>query len=157
MIVFELICPKYHRFEGWFASADDFSRQKGCGLLSCPTCGHTGIEKLPTAKIRKAEAEPAAPTTNSVPSSQQAPARPGVPTLHAAHMDPVKLSALLDHIIANTENVGAGFAAEARRIHNEDAPRRDIRGTATREETEELIEEGVPIMPLPIPPRGDWH
>ena len=57
MIVFELICPKYHRFEGWFASPEDFDGQKRRGLLSCPSCGRSEIEKLPTAKIRTTGSE----------------------------------------------------------------------------------------------------
>lgn len=142
MIVFELICPNHHRFEGWFASAEDFGDQKAGGLLSCPACGHSHIEKLPTAKIRKPEQQtPVAPQ----------PAQPPVPR------QPASLGELIDFILANTEDVGADFPEEARRIHNSEAPHRNIRGTATRQETEELLEEGVPVMPLPIPPQADWH
>ncbi len=65
MIVFELICPDRHRFEGWFASSDDFESQKSRGLLSCPVCSDSSIEKLLTAKIGKPEAEPAGETRKS--------------------------------------------------------------------------------------------
>ena len=57
----------------------------------------------------------------------------------------------------NTENVGAEFPAEARRIHYRETPYRSIRGVASRAQTEELLEEGIQVMSLPIPPRGDWH
>ena len=57
MIVFELICAHRHRFEGWFASAEDFEGQKARGLLACPACGDSSIEKLLTAKIGKPEPE----------------------------------------------------------------------------------------------------
>ena len=145
MIVFELICPEHHRFEGWFASAGDFDGQKQRGLLSCPNCGHAGIEKLLTSKIRKME-QPLAP---AVPSKTK--------SLPVAAPSQVTLNEFIDHVLKNSEDVGTQFAAEARRIHREEAPVRSIRGVASREETEELLEEGVPVMPLPIPPQGDWH
>ncbi|TMH36597.1 MAG: DUF1178 family protein, partial [Betaproteobacteria bacterium] len=65
MIVFELICADRHRFEGWFASAGDFEGQKARGLLSCPVCSDSSIEKLLTAKIGRPEAEP--PRENAQP------------------------------------------------------------------------------------------
>ncbi len=147
MIVFELICPKDHRFEGWFSSAEDFDGQQGRGLLSCPSCGHAGIRKLPTAKIRRSEHEPA---TQSVGRG-----RPG--QMPVATMPQVTLSQLIDYVMANTEDVGQNFATEARRIFREEAPHRNIRGVASLEETEALVDEGVPVMPLPLPPKGDMH
>ena len=146
MIVFELICPEQHRFEGWFASAGDFDSQKARGLLSCPSCGNSDIEKLLTAKIGSAE-------------STEAPARPhrkknSLPV--PAHTT-IKLHEFIAQVLKNTENVGPKFAEEARRMHYAEAPERAIRGTASRQETEELLDEGIPVMPLPIPPQGDWH
>ena len=145
MIVFELICRKHHRFEGWFASADDFDGQKDRGLLSCPACGGSEIEKLPTAKIRTtvAEAPPAA-------SEEQVP----VP---ATAVPSANLQELIDYVLMNTENVGTKFASEARRIHHHEVAYRNIRGTASRQETEELLEEGIPVVTLPIPSQNDWH
>ena len=145
MIVFELICPKQHRFEGWFASAGDFDGQKDRGLLSCPSCGRAEIEKLPTAKIR---------TTG--PEALPAVAEQQVPAPHGGH-PPANLQELIDYVLMNTENVGRKFATEARRIHQHEVPYRNIRGTASRQETEELLEEGIPVMALPIPSQNDWH
>ena len=150
MIVFELICPKHHRFEGWFSSAGDFDGQKTRGLLSCPVCAHSGIEKLPTAKIGKPEGRSIA--ADRVEEAAPAPALPA-----SGGIDPQKLNAMIDYVLANTENVGAEFPAEARKIHYAESPYRSIRGTATREETEKLLEEGIQVATLPIPPRGDWH
>ena len=70
---------------------------------------------------------------------------------------PRKLHEMIDYILLNTENVGENFPAEARRIHHREVPQRNIRGVATGEETRELLEEGIAVMPLPIPPRKDWH
>lgn len=145
MIVFELICPDHHRFEGWFASSGDFDGQKSRGLLACPSCGRTDIEKLPTAKIGSTAPEvlPAVREESApVPSAQASPAR---------------LQELIDYVLMNTDNVGKEFAAEARRIHQHEVPYRGIRGTASRQETEELLEEGIPVMALPIPSQNDWH
>jgi len=142
MIVFELICPDRHRFEGWFASSEDFESQKSRGLLSCPVCSGSSIQKLLTAKIGKPEAEPAGEKADPTPALAAVPGNP---------------SELIDYVLLNTENVGEDFAAEARRIHYKEVARRNIRGLATGEETRELLEEGIAVMPLPVPPRKDWH
>ena len=142
MIVFELICADRHRFEGWFVSADDFEGQKARGLLSCPVCSDSSIEKLLTAKIGRPDAE--APRENA-----QLPAAPAE--------RPRNLHEMIDYILLNTENVGEDFPAEARRIHHKEVPQRNIRGVASGEETRELLEEGIGVMPLPIPPHKDWH
>ena len=142
MIVFELICADRHRFEGWFASAGDFDRQKAKGLLSCPACGDSGIEKLLTAKIGRAD-DGASDENAQAPVAQAKPRR--------------SLRDLIDAILVNTEDVGKEFPAEARRIHRKEAVDRGIRGIATGDETRDLLEEGIAVMPLPIPPREDWH
>lgn len=139
MIVFELICADRHRFEGWFASAEDFEGQKARGLLSCPVCSDSRIEKLLTAKIGRPDAEATASAAPAVPAQ------------------PRNLNEMIDLILLHTENVGREFPAEARRIHRKEARERSIRGVATGEETRDLLEEGIAVMPLPIPPREDWH
>jgi len=139
VIVFELICADRHRFEGWFVSADDFEGQKARGLLSCPVCSDSSIEKLLTAKIGRPDVEP--PREGTQPPAAQ----------------PRNLHEMIDYILLNTENVGENFPAEARRIHHKEVPQRNIRGVATGEETRELLEEGIAVMPLPIPPHKDWH
>ena len=141
MIVFELICRHRHRFEGWFASAEDFDGQKGRRLLSCPVCGDSKIEKLLTAKIGHPEAE--TPAAAQPPSVKPAQTR--------------SVQEMIDYILLNTENVGKDFPSEARRIHRKEVRERSIRGIATGEETRDLLEEGIAVTPLPIPPREDWH
>ena len=142
MIVFELICADRHRFEGWFASPGDFEGQKARGLLACPVCSDSSIEKLLTAKIGRPEL--GAPREK--PQQAASPATPA-PSLHE----------IVDYILLHTENVGKDFPSEARRIHRKEARPRSIRGVATGEETRDLLEEGIAVMPLPIPPREDWH
>lgn len=150
MIVFELICPDRHRFEGWFASSRDFDGQKAAGLLSCPVCSRAGVEKLLTAKIAKGEPgrEPVRETGPNVSNVKPAQRR---------GKDRPTLRQLIDFIVANTEDVGKAFPEEARRIHYKEAPHRNIRGVATLEETRDLVEEGIEVVPLPVPPRSELN
>ncbi len=148
MIVFELICARHHRFEGWFASSDDFNVQKERGLLSCPVCAENSIEKLLTAKIGHAE-------SNAQGQGHQTP-EPSVPLVSGTALQQ-KLHEILDYVLTHSDDVGSSFASEARKMHYQQAPRRDIRGTASAEQAEELIDEGISVYPLPIPPQGDWH
>lgn len=142
MIVFELVCHSEHRFEGWFGSADDFDDQQGRGLLACPNCGSSAVRKLLTAKIGRSEPAP----VSVAPSAETAQVASGV-----------ALSAILDHVLLHTEDVGGEFAREARRMHAREIPSRGIRGQASAEETESLREEGIPVYALPIPTKDRWN
>jgi hypothetical protein len=149
MIVFELICSGQHRFEGWFASGEDFDQQRLGGFLSCPVCSTGQVAKLPTAKLGRS-GEDATPD----PKAGDPHGRPAAPS---AAQVAAAVATLIDHVLQNTEDVGRAFPAEARRIHRDEAPRRGIRGTATREETAALVEEGIAVVSLPIPRREDYH
>jgi len=144
VIVFDLICAKEHRFEGWFASGDEFAAQNGRGLISCPVCGGAHIDKLPAAKIRKSGqlAVPVVPE-NSQPAAQA--------------QAPVEIGRVIDYVLTHTENVGGKFAEEARKIHYQEAVQRGIRGTVTKAEAESLHDEGIPVFSLPIPPQDQWN
>jgi hypothetical protein len=142
MIVFDLICQDQHRFEGWFSSGEDFTSQKGRGLLACPVCGGAHVEKLPTAKIRK-QTEAAVPAPTSA--------------VQTGKPEGVDVSRAIDYILTHSEDVGKRFAEEARKIHNQEAAQRSIRGVASRAEAEELREEGISVFSLPIPPQDRWN
>jgi len=138
MKVLNLQCSQGHGFEGWFASEEDFQDQLGRGLVECPLCADRQVAKLPSApRLNLGAAEPK-------PAKQEVVATPD-PRLQAAWMEMVK------HVLANTEDVGEKFAEEARKIHYGETEERNIRGQASREETESLLEEGIAVMPLPIP------
>jgi hypothetical protein len=140
MKVLNLHCGQAHAFEGWFASEDDFQAQLGRGQVECPLCGDAGITKMPSApRLNLGAAEPARPE-----KKQEVMATPDA-GLQAAWMQMVK------HVMAHTEDVGARFAEEARKIHYGEAEERGIRGQASREETQELLEEGIGVLPLPLP------
>lgn len=143
MIVFELICSDQHRFEGWFASGEDFASQKRRGLLVCPVCSGVQVEKLPVAKIRKQGTGPA----------ERLPVVPAAAGQGGAN----DASRVIDYILTHSEDVGARFPEEARKIYYAEAPQRNIRGIASRNEADELREEGVPVFPLPVPPQDRWN
>ncbi|MDR0275322.1 MAG: DUF1178 family protein [Burkholderiaceae bacterium] len=152
MKVLNLQCGYGHEFEGWFASEGDFRSQLARRLLSCPMCGDTGIVKLPSAprlnlggREAAADGNPAAPTPAAAPQEGAARQPSERAQLQGAWLRAVR------RIMAETEDVGSRFAEEARRIHYGQADERAIRGQATREQTEQLLDEGIPVLPLPIP------
>ena len=148
MIVFDLHCGRGHRFEGWFGSADDFASQKKRGLLSCPTCGAASIERLPSATRFNTGAE--APKPAKAPVAQKTPEMEGKDPFAVAQM---LYSRMLDDILTKSEDVGTEFPSEARKIFYSQAPGRAIRGQASPEEHQDLLEEGIPVARLPVPPR----
>ena len=155
MIVFELQCPDLHRFEGWFASTEDYERQLAAGQIACPVCAASGVRKVPSARIKRPRELPAQPQPDKKQVPAAAAAAPATAKLAPAQQ--MTLAAFIDHVLVSSEDVGTRFAEEARKIHQGEAPRRSIRGQATAAETEALLEEGVPVMPLPIPPKDEWQ
>ena len=158
MKVLDLQCPLGHVFEGWFASEDDFQGQRERGLVQCPMCGDEHIEKrLSAPRLNLGARAPATQATANLSQSRQpvpadhasglaGEARVGLPpALQAAWL------ALSRKIIANTEDVGAGFAEEARRMHHGEVQERAIRGQATADEAVQLLEEGIAVLPLALP------
>jgi hypothetical protein len=150
MIVFDLLCASGHRFEGWFGSANDFAAQKQARLLACPACGSASVERVPSAtRANFGAAEPKAAPPKPQPP-QQTPEMQGKDAFAIAQM---LYSRMLDEMLTKSEDVGKEFPAEARKIYYQEAPARAIRGQATQEQHEELVEEGIPVLRLPIPPR----
>jgi hypothetical protein len=143
LIIFDLKCaPLGHVFEAWFGSTADYEAQKARGLVSCPLCGSPEIDKAPMAPAVGAK------------GNRQAPA--AAPELFSSDPEQVKAmlaaaAALQKKLLDGSEAVGDRFADEARAIHLGDAEARAIHGHATREQAESLIEDGVPVAPLPFP------
>lgn len=141
MKVLDLQCINAHVFEGWFASEADFAQQLATGLLACPVCGSISVsKKLSAPRLSLGHARDALPATQG---DSVSPAVDQV--LQTAW------TAVARRILADTDDVGDRFAEEARKIHYGERPERGIRGQASREETLSLIEEGIEVMPLPLP------
>jgi hypothetical protein len=145
MIVFNLVCGNTHPFEGWFASAAEFERQKKDALLSCPVCGSTEVAKALHA-----------PHVKTGINVQSAPVRaknkPDKDKAQQYANIAEGLTQIVDYVMANTEDVGDAFPEEARKIHYNEVPDRKIRGNASREQVKELREEGIEVIALPVPP-----
>ena len=137
MIVYDLICGHQHRFEGWFASADDFARQRERTLIRCPLCDDAAIERRPSANVQVGRA--AAPAEDRAEDQKEVAVAGG----------DGQVLKVMRRLIAETENVGRAFPEEARKIHYEEAPKRGIRGQATPDEAEALRDEGIDFMSLP--------
>lgn len=132
MIRYALTCPNEDEFEGWFASIGDYDAQEAGGMIECPVCGSREVRKAPMAPAvaRSREQENLADIAAKV----------------------------RNHIREKFDYVGESFADEARAIHDGEAPDRPIWGEATAEQVREMVEEGLPVAPLPAalaptPPR----
>jgi hypothetical protein len=146
MIVFDLLCAGGHRFEGWFSSAEDFASQKERRLVACPACSSAEVERVPSATRANLGAQPP-----KAPAVEKTPEMEGKDAFAIAQ---ILYSRMLDELLAKSEDVGKQFPAEARRIHYNEAPSRAIRGQATQEEHDELVDEGTPVARIPLPPTG---
>jgi len=142
MIVYDLKCGEGHRFEGWFGSAADFSGQQEAGQLACQSCADERIERMLSA------------TRINVGAVEAAPLPVKAENKDAFAIAQMLYSQMLDELLAKSEDVGKEFPEEARRIFYEESPARAIRGVATQAEHEEMVEEGIPIARLPVPPRN---
>ena len=159
MKVLDLQCPLGHRFEGWFASADDFESQLSRKLIECPICSATEVSRMPSAprlnlsgatRTRQGEAQPDdVQRAQADEGSGKSGGVGGAPAgQHAREFEAMALR-MLREVVGKAENVGDRFAEEARRIHYNEAPARSIRGVTTPEDARALVDEGIEVMALP--------
>lgn len=151
MKVFDLVCANDHRFEGWFSSGADYELQLGGGAIACPLCGDNHIVKVPSASYVNTGVSDRAPKSDSTePTPEQ---------VQYANFRSTMLAKLAEYVVKNTDDVGAEFPEEARKIHYGESPERKIRGTASHDEVSELRDEGIDVvpLPLPLPPAGKNH
>lgn len=135
MIRYALKCAEGHGFDSWFESADAFDKLSARGLVTCPHCGATKVEKAIMA-----------PRVSTASEAADAPAlAPETPGENA-------IAKMRAHVEANSEYVGQDFARAARDMHDGLEPERSIHGEAKLEEAKALIEDGVPVAPLPFTP-----
>jgi len=131
MVRYSLSCADGHAFESWFQSATAFDDLAARGLLACAECG--------SSKVDKALMAPALSTASPL----------------AEPRDPreARLAALRRHVEETSDYVGLSFATEARAMHEGDMPERPIWGEAKPEEARALLEDGIPVAPLPFMPK----
>jgi hypothetical protein len=149
MKVLNLRCSQDHRFEGWFASDEDFSSQIERGLMACPICSDQAITRLPSAPrvnlLGRGDDVRPAPAANAEAQRSAAVAEPSARQIQGRWLHAVR------EMIASTEDVGDRFAEEARRIHYGEAEQRGIRGRASREDADSLRDEGIEVLTLALP------
>ena len=179
MIKYALICDQGHTFESWFSNAEGYETQVKRGFVECPTCQTKQVSKammapsVSTSRRKDAiRAQTAAMTAAAMQAqAHSAAAAASAPPAPAAAPEPAQPVALLDEsqqalramvrelhekLTENSTDVGDRFTTEARDMQSGDTPLRPIHGRATLEEAKALIEEGVPVMPLPTLP-DEWN
>ena len=132
MIVFDLRCGAGHVFEAWFASGLAYDEQRAAGQVSCPLCGDGAIVKAAMAP--------------AVPAKSNAGPAPAVVKAMIAKLAAHQATALKD-----STWVGAKFPEKARAMHAGEEAHATIHGQATLAEAKALVDEGVPVAPLPLP------
>ena len=143
MIQYALKCADGHTFDSWFKSAEAFDKLAAAGMVQCAVCGSDQVEKaMMTPRVRpgRKAAEPAPEVAPERPLSQ-----PASPAEQA-------IAELRRKVEETSDYVGRNFASEARAMHLGEAPERAIYGEARPEDARALIEEGVPVTPLPFTP-----
>ena len=153
MIHYQLRCSADHGFDGWFRNSSAFEAQAKAGLVACPECGITAVNRAlmaPSVSRRGGVVDQ---------EGQAATPEPSVVVQNSAGAMPAKLMGMLQKIRAevekNCEHVGTRFADEARAIHRGETPPRSIYGESTPEQAEALAEDGIEVARIPWVPRAD--
>lgn len=165
MIKYALVCDKEHEFESWFSNSDAFDTQVKRGFVDCPHCGSLKVSKalmapsVSTSRKKEGRVRAAAAAVEAQQVAEARAPETGTPESGAVTLIDEKQAKLREmlrelhtKIAQTTDDVGAKFPEEARKIHDGDAPARSIRGEATLEEAQELWEEGIPVLPIPVLP-----
>lgn len=151
MIVFDLGCAGGHVFEAWFGSSEDYEAQRARGLVTCPICDSGEIDKAVMAPRigRKGNQQAQLPTPKgkAVPMANDASSPEQVKAMLNA------LAEAQSEALKKSDWVGDRFADEARAMHLGETEHRAIHGQATAEQARDLIDDGVPVAPLPFPVR----
>lgn len=151
MIHYSLKCSCGHQFDSWFQSASAFDKLRQAGMVNCDVCGSSKVEKAIMApRVRPARSAAVKPASEHA----TADAAPTSPAPLSASASPAEqaLAELRKQVESNSDYVGESFAEEARAMHTGDAPERSIYGEAKPDEAKSLIEDGIPVIPLPFRP-----
>jgi hypothetical protein len=158
MIRYALACDKKHEFESWFQNSEAYDKQVKRGLIACPVCGSAKVEKAIMApRLARSDVEappaPAAEATSAEPAVATPEEKTPVAMLSPQEQEfRKKIKELRDHLTRDSDNVGARFPDEARKMHYGEIEHRSIYGEASPDEAKALAEEGIPFHPLPILP-----
>ena len=157
MIRYALLCEKGHAFESWFQDSAAYDKQAKRGLVNCPHCGSTEVDKAIMAPRLAGSRKGAAPIEAPGEAPAAAPEKPQekAPVAMISPQEQelrAKLKELRDHLTKNADHVGTKFPEEARKMHYGETEHRSIYGEASPEDARALAEEGIEFHPLPILP-----
>lgn len=153
MIRYALRCERGHAFESWFQSSSAYDSQRKRGLVACPMCDSTKVDKAIMApRIARKGKSKSAPEPVAAPAEDTASTSLVMAPQERELLS--KLRELRDHVLKNADDVGNRFPEEARKMHYGDAEHRAIYGEATAEEARSLVDEGIEVAALPVLP-GD--
>ena len=144
MIRYSLKCEAGHGFESWFQNADGFAALQTLGQVACPVCGSVSVDK----SLMAPSVQPARKASAAVPGGK---ASPGPLTAPGTDLE-AAIATLRKNIEENSDYVGMNFASEARKMHDGETPSRPIHGEARPDEARAMIEDGLPVAPLPFLP-----
>ena len=148
MIKFALLCTRGHEFQSWFQSSEAFDTQIKSGLVLCPFCQATEVTKAIMAPAIASRGE-----AKRAKISAQAQSQTKVALLDRHdRKSRAMINAFRKRLLEQADDVGTRFAAEARKIHEGLVPERPIYGQASIGDARALIEEGVPVLPVPPSP-----
>ncbi|MGB1034024.1 MAG: DUF1178 family protein [Primorskyibacter sp.] len=155
MIQFTLKCSAGHSFDSWFKSGAAYDSLRAAGMVSCAICGGTEVDKAimaPAVSTRKTPDPTPDPTPALMPAQPTPPApSPSLSTPESPQEQAI--AALRAHVETHSEDVGTRFVEEARAMHAGDRTERSIYGQASGEDARKLIEDGIPVAPLPFVPK----
>jgi hypothetical protein len=158
MIRYALACERGHSFESWFQNSTAYDKQVKRGLVVCPVCNSSTVEKaimaprLSGARKRDDGPTPVAAGELPAPAPAQEPPAPVAIVSPQEREFRKKLKELRDHLTQNADYVGRKFPEEARKMHYGEIERRSIYGEASPDQAKELHEEGIEFHPLPVLP-----
>jgi hypothetical protein len=161
MIKYSLVCENAHEFESWFPDSGAFDTQAKRGFVECPHCGSTKVSKAIMAphigRSRKgAPASDVEAPKDGPPAPANVPAAPAPQQVALLDERQQAVRAMIHElhrrIVETSTDVGARFPQEARKMHEGEIPHRSIYGQATLEEAKALVEDGIPVMPIPTLP-----
>lgn len=155
MIRYALVCERRHEFEAWFNNSADYDKQAKRGLVACPVCESTRVDKaimapaISSARKRRSASAAPHPVAPSTPETGNAPVAMLSPRETEVR---AKLKELRDHLTKNADNVGKKFPEEARKMHYGDIEHRSIYGEASTDDARKMLDEGIEFHPLPVLP-----
>ena len=157
MIHYQLRCGADHGFDGWFKDSAAFEKQAKLGLVTCPECGDSRVNRALMAPAIGRKRVTVVDQTGAPAPAPAAPIPEAAPEKTAVIPDQVR--AVLQRVRAEIERtadyVGPSFAEEARRIHRGETEQRSIYGESTPEQADALADEGIEVARIPWVPRAD--